>query len=405
MRMLLVGEGTRGDLQPLIELATRLEAAGHRALVCGPPDFAEFAATCGVEYEVVGTSVAAFLGERAAILERNPVHVLREAFAYVSEHMTARLRRLAELAAGADLVIAGGAEMAASSAAERHGVAYRYLCYCPMLFPSREHAPPFLNWNARVGWLNRVLWPLMLWPIETAVRRILAPARAGIGLAPACDPYRLLLGERPLLAADRVLASPPPDAPFPVDQVPALHPLGGEPLPAKLEAFLESGEAPVYFGFGSMPDADPAATTRMVLDAVERLGVRAIVSAGWARLGGVALREGVIEIGAVSHPLLFPRCAAIVHHGGAGTTTNALRAGVPQVLVPHLADQFYWGQRVADLGIGLSTRRKHRIDARDLTATLAAVLDNEALAERSRDLGARALAEAEGSDPLLAILR
>lgn len=399
MRIVLAGEGTRGDLQPLIELARRLRAAGHEALVCGPPDFVEHAASQQVQYVSVGASAAAFLTERAAAIGSHPVRVLREAFDYVSRHATERMRAIAELARDADLVIAGGAELAASSAAERHGVPYRYLCYCPMLFPSREHAPPFLNWNGRRGWVNRALWPLVLAPIEAAFRRILATARAEIGLAPVRSAYRLLLGERPLLAVDRPLGSAPPDATLAVEQIPALHPLGGEPLPAKLDAFLDAGEPPVYVGFGSMPDADPRATTRTVLAAIERLGIRAVVSAGWAQLGGGALPDGVIEIGAVAHPRLFPRCAAIVHHGGAGTTTNALRAGVPQVLVPHLADQFYWARRVRELGIGVAAQRKQRLRADDLAAAISMALETEVLAERSRELGAQALAEAKGANP------
>ena len=405
MRIVLAGEGTRGDLQPMIELAARVEAAGHRAVVCGPPDFRDLAAARPVEYVTLGVSAAAFLGERADLLARNPVRVLREAFAYVRQSMAERMRALVEIADGADLVIAGGAETAASSAAERCGVAYRYTCYCPVLFPSREHTPPFLNGAERAEWANRLLWPLLLAGVDLAVRRALTPARRSIGLPPVRSPYRHMIGARPLLAADRVLAQLPRDITLAVEQMPALHPLGGDPLPPKLAAFLDAGPAPVYVGFGSMPDTDPKATTRLVLAAIEQIGARAVLSAGWAQLGGLPLPEGVIEIGAVAHPRLFPRCAAIVHHGGAGTTTNALRAGVPQVVVPHLVDQFYWGRRVRELGIGVLAPRKHRLATADLVAALTAVLDNEVLAQRAKALGAQALREAERADPVAAILR
>lgn len=351
MRIVLVGEGTRGDLQPLIELATRARCEGHEALVCGPPDFRDLAA-------------------------------------------------LLELTRGADLILAAGAEAIAVSAAEHHGIAYRYVCYCPAILPSREHAPVFLNWDGGPGWANRLLWPLVMRPLRPALRGIVGPARDAVGLPRVRDPYTHMLGTRPLLAADAVLARPPRDAGMPVDQIPALHPTAGEPLPAKLASFLEAGPAPIYVGFGSMPDPDPVATTCEILGAVERLGVRAIVSSGWARLGGVPLPEGVIEIGAVTHPLLFPRCAAIVHHGGAGTTTNALRAGTPQVVVPHLADQTYWGRRVEHLGVGVRAPRRHRTAADELVRCLEAVLDNEILAERARELGAQARAEASEPAPV-----
>jgi len=120
-----------------------------------------------------------------------------------------------------------------------------------------------------------------------------------------------------------------------------LHPFEPGPLPEKLEAFLDAGEPPVYVGFGSMTDPDPAAATRVVLEAVARAGVRAVLSRGWAGLGGVPLPSEVMEIGPVSHASLFARVAAVVHHGGAGTTTTAARAGAPQILVPHILDQFH----------------------------------------------------------------
>ncbi|RIL07045.1 MAG: glycosyl transferase [Proteobacteria bacterium] len=404
MRIVLCGDGTRGDLQPLIELAACLSAARHDAVVCGPPDFAALAAARGVAYEPLGESAQAFFRDHASMLRRSPLAILREAFAYVERNVAAKLVALVEIARGADLVVAGGAELAASSAAERLGIPYRYVCYCPAVIPSDRHAPVFIDFDTPGRWRNRALWPLVIRPIEVAVRRMQGPARRAVGLGPVRRPYRHLLGERPLLAADAVLADVPPDAPVPVQQIPALHPLGGEPLPAKLAAFLDAGPPPVYVGFGSMPDDAPAATTRLVLAAIERLGVRAVLSSGWAQLGGLALPEGVVEVGPVAHPHLFPRCAAIVHHGGAGTTTTALRAGVPQVVVPHLADQFYWARRVRELGAGVTAPRKSRIDSASLVSALGAVLDNEALAARAADLGAAARAAAGAMDPVAALL-
>jgi vancomycin aglycone glucosyltransferase len=400
MRIVLCGDGTRGDVQPLIELAFRIRSAGHEAVVSGPPDFEGLARHWNVPYAAAGASAQAFFSEHAAIMKRNPAAMIGEAFDYLSEKVVEKLAIQLEIATGADLVLAGGAELSASSAAERLGVPYRYVVYCPVLLPSREHAPAFLNIDCQRRWLNRLLWPLAMKPISLAASRLLNPARRTIGLAPIRKVYRHMIGERPLLAADRVLSRAPADSRLRVDQIPALHPLDGEALPPKLEAFLAAGPAPVYVGFGSMPDSEPIATTRLVLAAVERLGVRTVLSAGWARLGGVPLPDGVIEIGPVTHPLLFPRCAAIIHHGGAGTTTNALRAGVPQVIVPHLADQFFWRRRVVELGVGATAPRKTRIDADSLSAALGAVLDNEVLAARAGDLGEQALASAREIDPV-----
>ena len=145
----------------------------------------------------------------------------------------------------------------------------------------------------------------------------------------------------------------------------------------------------MYVGFGSMTDPDPGATTRALLEALSQIGCRALISRGWAGLADGPLPEGVLAIGPVSHATLFPRLAAVVHHGGAGTTTTAARAGVPQIVVPHIFDQFYWARRVAELGLGPPAPRRSRLTAQPLAESLAATLDNEVLLERARELGER----------------
>jgi vancomycin aglycone glucosyltransferase len=272
------------------------------------------------------------------------------------------------------------------------------------MFPSGEHGPIFTPWQNLPRWVNRAMWPMVMTPLTWSVRRAIAPARRRLGLDPRTAVFDLLFGTRPLLAVDPSLARPPSDAHLPIDQVASFHPLEGEPLPAKLESFLESGPPPVYFGFGSMPDTNPAATTRVLLDAITRVGCRAVISSGWAELGDGPLPDGVITIGAVSHPSLFGRCSAIVHHGGAGTTTTAARAGVPQLVVPHIADQFYWSNRAVQLGIAAPGIARKRLDAPRLAATLEAILDNEILAERASELGVRLRAEAAAADPVRALL-
>jgi vancomycin aglycone glucosyltransferase len=141
----------------------------------------------------------------------------------------------------------------------------------------------------------------------------------------------------------------------------------------------------------------------LLVDAVSKAGCRALISEGWAALGAGGLPESVMPLGTVSHPALFQRVAAVVHHGGAGTTTTAARAGVPQILVPHLLDQHYWAQRVQLLGIGAPPIRRSRLTADLLAGTLAATLDNELVAERAKQLGRR-LRGGLGADPTAAFL-
>ena len=206
-----------------------------------------------------------------------------------------------------------------------------------------------------------------------------------IGMA-LSNPYD---GERRPGAVGQPLPGPH-DAPVTYRQVGFLDPPdSGEPLPEKLEAFLAAGPPPIYVGFGSMPDPHPEQTTQRLLDVIAARGARAVISAGWAGLGSGPLSNDVLALGAVPHAKLFPRVAAVVHHGGAGTTSSAARAGAPQILVPHLLDQFYFARRVRELGVGVATGARRGLDFAALAECIDAVLENEILAERASALGER----------------
>jgi UDP:flavonoid glycosyltransferase YjiC (YdhE family) len=296
---------------------------------------------------------------------------------------------LPEATRGADLVVGGGVQIAGRSVAEQHGIPYRYLIYCPALLPSADYPPVTLPVTRLPRWLTRSAWLLSTKGMGALVRRPLNRRRRAMGLAPVKDAYRHLMTERPLVAAEPALAPVPPDCPYDATAVGCLHVATPEPLPQKLEAFLSSGPPPVFFGFGSMTDPDAEETTGLLLEAIERLGCRAVIQAGWADLGTGPLPEPVFRAGPCSHAALFPRCAALVHHGGAGTTTAAARAGVPQVVVAHVADQFYWGRRVQELGLGPPPLRRSKLDVGALTEVLSATLSNDLVAERARDMGDR----------------
>jgi UDP:flavonoid glycosyltransferase YjiC (YdhE family) len=121
---------------------------------------------------------------------------------------------------------------------------------------------------------------------------------------------------------------------------------------AALVKFLEGGDPPVFIGFGSMPVPDPAVTTHLILEALQRSGKRGVLGAGWAKIGAVDLPQTVFALDYAPYAWLFPRMVAIIHHGGSGTTGFALRSGVPSMVVPFTADQPFWGRRTQELGVG-----------------------------------------------------
>jgi len=389
VRIALAVDGTRGDVHPMLALGEALRARGHDALLCAPPDFADDAAHAGVPFHPVGVSARAYLSEHAEFVHGTMRASMLAAREYLRSNIVRQFRELARAAQGADWILAAGVQLSAGSVAQAIGARHRFVAYCPSVLRSSQQTPFVVQRAELPTWLNRLAWWALVQIFAATLRDVVAGERAQLGLPPVRDLYALMLSEAPIFAAEDLLATPAPDLAAKVARVGCLHPFEAEPLPEKLEAFLDAGEPPIYIGFGSMTDPDPAASTRLVLDAVMRAGVRAVLSAGWAGLGDAPLPENVMVVGSLSHPALFRRVAAVVHHGGAGTTTTAARAGAPQILVPHVLDQFHWAARVARLGLGPPALPRRGLRAEQLAEAIASVRDNDLVAERAAQLGSR----------------
>ncbi|NIA68227.1 glycosyltransferase family 1 protein [Pelagibius litoralis] len=170
-----------------------------------------------------------------------------------------------------------------------------------------------------------------------------------------------------------------------------------QPPPALLR-FLDAGPPPVYVGFGSMPGADAARLTRSVVDALRSANRRGVLATGWGGLADVASPAHVHVLEAAPHDWLFPRCAAVVHHGGAGTTHEGLRWGRPSIICPVFGDQPFWGRRVASVGAGPPPLPQKRLTAETLAGALAAT-ESPAIRARAAEIGSALRAEpgAEGA--------
>lgn len=355
MRILLSTIGSRGDVQPLLALAHEIRATGHEARLCVPPDFREWIEQAGFAVTTIGPPLRAMMRPGSATAAA-PITAER-AREMMEGSIVAQFETIAAAAEGCDLIVGATAlQIAAPSIAERLGVPYLFVAYCPNVLPSAHHAPPVLPMRG-----DGVSAPSADYSEQWAqdARRwndncgsILNAQRIARGLQPIDDVRSHVLTARPWLAADATLG-PWPDAP---DRI--AHQTGAwllrddRPLDAALEAFLDAGEPPVYFGFGSM--RAPEQLSRTMIESARAAGRRAIVSRGWAELLLIDEADDCIAIGEVNQPALFSRVAAVVHHGGAGTTTAAALAGAPQVIVPQLYDQHYWAQRVHQLGAGVA---------------------------------------------------
>lgn len=387
MQFALVVEGTRGDVYPLLVLGASLVSEGHRVRVCAPPDFERDAVERGLEFRPLGVSARVFMADAAAALHDGGLSMLREMKRFSRTSIETQFRVLPGAIAGCDRVIAAGTVTGAASIAELHGIPFQYVIYTPALLRSAQHSPAFFPFQLRSRWMNRLLWSFTETAVAFGIGRKINAERRVLGLAPITDFLRHAVSERPVVAVDRPLARVPDDCELEVEQIRCLHPLEGEPLPPKLQSFLDAGPPPVYLGFGSMPDPNPVETTQRLLGAIDRLGCRALISRGWAGLGEASLPEGVMVIDPVAHQTLFPQVSVVVHHGGAGTTHSAARAGIPQIIVPHVLDQFYFARRVEDLGVGPRGLQRRKLNVENLAGRLSATLENEFLTTRARALG------------------
>jgi vancomycin aglycone glucosyltransferase len=388
VRVLLSSVGSRGDVQPLLALALKLRDLGHDPRLCIPPDFLEWAFDLDVPATPVGPRLRPETPS-ANLRLPPPAPPSAEQLRQMAAHTVAsQFAEIDAAADGCDVVLSAGAlQFAGRSVAERRGIPYVYAAYCPVTLPSPEHAPPPMRGPAVDGdprdnqrrWdEDAARWNLMF-------LAALNDSRTKFGLDAVNDVRTHIFTDKPLLAADPMLAPLQATPGMQVTQTGTWILRDTSPLPARLEAFLDAGEPPAYLGFGSMRVTQDI--NRILIEAVRAIGRRAVVSQGWANLGLVDNDPDCIAISDVNQPALFLRAAAAVHHGGAGTTAAAARAGTPQIIIPQFYDQFYWAKRVVDLGVGVSTS-SGTLETESLAAALQSAISPSIRARASVLAGA-----------------
>lgn len=413
MRILLLGMGSRGDVQPMLALGQRLRREGYDVSLAAARDFAPLVARHGLAFEPlsfeVREGVQSELGRRwlggTSTSRLREARLMRQVVRTIAEPLAEDLLRLVDRA---DAFVSGPLTFEAMGplarwAGKPHVVAMFQPTWPTVRGPSATFAlrpETDSRLNLAHGWVAAfAAWQVLRPPGDVVRRRL--------GLPKGSFRSNVAAGRR----APTLLAVSPgvvPRAPewganvtmtgfWSVEEPP------WEPAP-ELADFIAAGPPPVYLGLGSMATQDPAGVVRMFTETLERLGRRGVLAAGWAELRSRDLPASVLAIEGAPHGHLFPHVSVVVHHGGAGTTAAALRAGVPQAAVPRIADQHYWGRRVHELGVGAAPipRRDLTVDrlmaaieaaARPETVTAAALLGERLRTEDGVDVATGVIAD------------
>jgi UDP:flavonoid glycosyltransferase YjiC (YdhE family) len=400
MTILLAAYGSRGDVQPFLALALALQQAGRAVKLAAPQVFADWVQAYGVAFAPVRFDPQNVALHRIFRL-RNPFRFLREMRTLMWQESQPVFEDFWQASAGTEAVICQTVATGGVDCAEGR----RIPCLCVQqlpLGPTRAFrligtppAPPIFS--GAYNRLTHAFFEYLVWQFTAhAVNRW---RQQTLGLAPI--PRR---GFYPTLRQRRIpqlLAYSPALIPKPDDWPAWYHvtgfwelpaPPGWQP-PADLARFIDSGPPPVFIGFGSMQDENPAALTSLAVEALALAGQRGVLYSGWAGLATEHLPKTVFGIQGAPFNWLFPRMAAVVHHGGAGTTATGLTAGVPNIITPFIADQFGWAMLLHELGLTPQWTPVRQLTAAKLAAAIIQAVSDPELRHCAAALGARLHAE------------
>ena len=371
--------GSLGDVMPYISAAIALKARGADVSILAPVDYTPMIEAAGLKADRTANFRLAEWMERAAEKGTlsNPAAFFRDWAEMIAPHVDDTMDRALEAARGADIVVANLICAPARIAAEAEGSAFLLTAQQPVLSPTRE-APCAMIWRPWMGQTaNRVSYR-MVWLAQRLIGLPLGRRRKRLGLParPALSDMRTHLGQplRKVTSVPPALMEKPPADWTAFDLLtpyPSLVTAPGAALSSGLEQFLSAGPAPVYVGLGSLSDAHGAAVTAAALEALGKLGLRGIFPTSLAKHRDLAA-QGHFVCGHEPHDLLFPRCAAVIHHGGAGTVDSALRAGAVQIVQPHMLDQFWFASGLERIGVAGKPLASHRLGANDVINALEA---------------------------------
>lgn len=399
-KILISTFGTRGDIQPFIALGKGLKAAGYEVGVCTSEGYRSFVEEHQLQYVFMDNELLrlsqAVLGDTYGI--GGTLNIVRKMNAAMRRSMDDEWN--AALNFQPDLIIYHPKCLGSYHVAEKLHIPAIMSIPLPLYTPTSEFPASFMS-GIRLGkWFNRFSYRLIGLSSSMFAGTINDFRAKTLGMSPIKRFADVLLRSNgkpvPILYPYSPFLLPvPKDFPDHVhvtgywflDQTTTWQP---EP---ELTNFLESGTQPVYIGFGSIGARNAEKRTQIILEALEKSGQRGLFVSGWGGLKASNLPQTVYMAESIPHDWLFPKVAAVVHHGGAGTTAAGLRAGKPTIICPFMADQPFWGKLVHQRGIGPEPISQYRLTSDKLATAITTVVVDQTMKHRAAELGEQIRAE------------
>ncbi|VFQ92651.1 unnamed protein product [Cuscuta campestris] len=407
MQIAMLIVGTRGDVQPFVAIGKKLQEDGHRVRLATHSHFKKFVLGAGLEFYPLGGDphvLASYMVRNKGFLPSGPseIHIQRKQIKdIVSSLLPACIEpdQVTKVPFDVDAIIANPPAYGHTDVAEALEVPLHIFFTMPWT-PTSEFPHPLYRASQPVAYkLSYQMVGGLIW----------------VGMRDVINSFRKKkLKLRPITYLSNSYW-PSPDIPYgyiwsphlvpkPKDWGPKIDVVGfcfldlasSYDPPKALIEWLEDGQKPIYIGFGSLPVQEPERMTQIIVQALEMTGQRGIINEGWGGLGKLKEpKDFVYVVDSCPHDWLFVRCAAVVHHGGAGTTAAGLKAACPTTVVPFFGDQPFWGDRVHARGVGPAPIPVDEFSLEKLVSAIQFMLDPK-VKERATEL-AKAMENEDGA--------
>jgi vancomycin aglycone glucosyltransferase len=363
MKIGIVINGTRGDVQPMLALALELIKNNHEIVFCAPPENENLVRGYNCPYVAFGPNYKEYFQKNADFKGGQSVGPSPKEG---KKEMENQFKLLPAILKDCQLILGVGFVLGVHTVADVLKIPYRFVVFYPVLLGTTKKEPL----------KNRLMFGLGRKVTNMVLKGFINKKRKELGLNPIKDVWQYWLGEKVIVACDKELNSAKEGVSFKFVQTAYMHLPANNALPEKVENFINSGEPPVFISFGSNPISKPEKYAELFNKVSKSTKQRLIISKGWADLPDTGSPE-ILYVDEMPYEYLFPKLSAIVFHGGTGTMAAAAKAGIPQIAFPFMADQFDNRKQIDKLGLGPKVCDFKKITEQAISNAIIECLKNE----------------------------